>query len=131
MIRKQITGLFVLVLLISFSTSCHKISDNNPLPSWEDTSADSVTLTVTVMTQDGFLINGCYIYLALSKDSLKNNLLVRSQYSDGAGRVKFSRLYPRILYANCFANYGEKSLYGSFHIKLLPGTVRDTTLTLY
>lgn len=113
-------------------TSCNKMAENpSPIAVWEDKSADSVTFSVVVQTQVGIFMIGTYVNLALSLDSLNKGLLVRHSSTDGAGRARFNRLYPRQYYSNCFANYLGQSLYASFKIQLPPAANRDTTIIVH
>lgn len=105
--------------------------DPQPLPEWEDKSADSATLLLTVETQDGTFMTGSYVNLALSDDSLNKNIWVRRSVTNGAGRISFSRLYPRKYFSNCQAYYNGMTYFGSFHIYLPPGSVKDTVLFVH
>jgi len=112
--------------------SCHKSSpDPTPLPEWQDLGADSVRLNVTVRTQQGILLTGQYVNLALSADSLNSSTLVRKVATDAAGRAIFRRLYPGHNYRfNCFANYQTLNLYGIGAAFLPPVPKLDSTVVL-
>ena len=117
----------LLLALILFG--CNKIEEEqSPVPVWEDTNADSCSLGVTVQTQEGIFLNSSYVNLALNQDSLNKGLLVRRSVTDGVGKVKFSRLYPRRYFGNCFANMQGQSLFGSFRITLPPSSIKDTII---
>jgi len=133
MAPKPQTWFILLTMVAIFLLSCRNtlIPDPQPLPEWEDKSADSTTLTVTVKTQVGTYMVGSYVSLALSTDSLGKDLWVRSSVTDGAGRVRFSRLYPRTYYSNCYAYYNGMTYYGSFHITMPPKAVKDTLLFVH
>jgi len=133
MAPKPQTWFILLTMVAIFLLSCRNTlnPDPQPLPEWEDKSADSATLTVSVQTQDGTFMAGAYVSLALSADSLEKNLWVRRSATDGAGRVRFSRLYPRIYYSNCSAYYNGMTYIGSFHITMPPQAVKDTLLFVH
>jgi hypothetical protein len=125
-------NILALILLNLLLFSCHKDQlDPIPVPVWENYGPDSVTLTVTIQTQQGIFMFGSYVNLALNQDSLNNGLLVRRNITDGVGRVRFNRLYPRKYYSNCFAFFQNQSLYGSFSIQLPPYAIRDTVLIVH
>ncbi|MCK9203310.1 MAG: hypothetical protein M0P58_02600 [Bacteroidales bacterium] len=133
MIRKIVAWIFSFVIVFTFSISCKKTLDTEKadLPPWEDKSSDSATLEVTVETQYGIFMTGAYLNLALSNDSLNNKIWVRRSITDGAGHVVFSRLYPRIYYANCYVYLNGYSYYGSFNIKMPPQSIKDTLLYVH
>ncbi len=130
---RQPTWFIMLFIVTCFFPSCKNTLNPDPLPvpEWEDKSADSTTLTVTVQTQDGTYMTGSYVSLALSTDSLNRNIWVRRSVTDGAGRVRFTRLYPRIYYSNCYAYYNGMTYYGSFHITMPPRSAKDTLLFVH
>jgi len=120
-------GFFFLFLTIS---GCKQLSDNgnDPLPGWEDTGADSATLNIWVQTNQGFLVFGQYVNLALSQDSLNHSLLVRRQLTNGQGAAVFNRLFPLHYYYNCFSVSYTGSLFGASHIYIGPSQIKDTVL---
>lgn len=130
---KYFTWLTAMVIVVYFSFSCkRKINpDPQPLPEWEDKSADSATLSVTVETQDGIFMIGSWVSLALSDDSLNKSNWVRRAITDGGGRVRFSRLYPRKYFSNCQAYYNGMTYFGAFHIQMPPQSVKDTVLFVH
>ena len=135
MLRKNCySPILLLIILQMLLISCHKNElppDTTPVPQWEDFGPDSVTLTVTVQTQQGIFMIGSYVNLALNQDSLNNGIFVRRVSTDAAGRARFNRLYPRNYYSNCFASYQTYSLYGSFTMQLPPSAIRDTILIVH
>ena len=120
-----ITGFLVIL-------SCtHKLDPApNPIPEWIDNDADSATLTITVQTEQGILLAGQFINLALSADSLASVSLIRQGFTDGAGRAIFRKLYPRKIFFNCNATYMSQPLFGSGKINVPPFSIRDTILTV-
>jgi len=125
-------------LILAFLTvfllfmSCNKLTtDDNPLPFYEDSGPDSVSLSVTVQTLEGIMLPGQYVNLAFSQDSMGKNLMVRRVATDGIGRAYFPRLYPRRYFFNCYATYLTNIYYGSALIKLNPQDIRDTVLTVH
>jgi len=121
-----------LILITLLWASCkNKIDNPIPLPEWEDYDPDSVTLTVTVQTQQGIFMVGSFVNLALNQDSLDKGILVRSASTNGLGRALFSRLYPGKYWAVCYARRDSVSLSGRFTIQLLPYAIRDTILIVH
>lgn len=133
MYRNLFHSLLLLITLVAVFLSCKKTVENEPkpLPEWEDKSADSATLTITVETQEGFYMVGSYVDLALSNDSMVNGILVRRAPTDGAGKVIFRRLYPRKYFVNCIAYNNGSTYFGNFHTPLPPGSVKDTVLFVH
>ena len=132
MVRKFIPYILTLVFLTMLWASCHKMEDNpTPVATWEDKGPDSVTLTVTVQSQEGIFMVGSFVNLALNQDSLNNGLLVRRSSTDAVGRAHFDRLYPRKYFSNCFAYYMGQSFFGSFKMQLPPYAIRDTVLIVH
>ncbi|MEI7499572.1 MAG: hypothetical protein WCK84_03900 [Bacteroidota bacterium] len=131
MVRKfLIYFLSPLIFLTLFWVSCKKTNpEPTPIPEWENTDPDSATLNVIVQTQQGIFLFGAYVYLYL--DSLNERVLVRTAMTNGAGRVRFARLYPRKFYTKSFATYQGISLNGSFTIQMPPYATRDTILIVY
>jgi hypothetical protein len=134
MVRKNtLLKILLLVFMPMLLISCqkHTVEEDKPIPPWENSGPDSVTLSVTVQTQQGIFMIGSYVNLALNQDSLNNGIYVRRVSTDATGHARFNRLYPRKYYSNCFANYQTFSLYGSFTIQLPPYAVRDTVLIVH
>jgi len=122
--------LFAFIILAA--ASCHKIGDDpQPIPTWENTKADSATLRILIETMNGTPLPGQYVNLALSLDSLNKGILVRRTMSNSLGITEFRRLYPRKFYYNCFANYENGTLFGSGYLILAPYAVKDTFLVVY
>jgi hypothetical protein len=119
------------VLLMILSCNKHTI-EVPPVTTWEDTGPDSATLTLTVKTAQGKLISSQYVNLALSTDSLSKKILVRNPaYTNAAGKVTFSKLYPRVVFYDCKVLTSTDVFYGSGSLRLLAGGTRDTTLIVY
>jgi len=133
MYRNLFHSLLLLITLAAVTLSCSKTVDNEtkPLPEWEDKSADSATLAITVETQEGFYMVGSYVDLALSNDSMVNGILVRRSPTNASGRVTFRKLYPRNYFVNCIAYYNGSTYFGNFHTPLPPGSVKDTILFVH
>ena len=133
MYRNSLHSLLFLIMIAALLLSCKKTIDNEtkPLPEWEDKSADSATLTITVQTQEGFYMVGSYVDLALSNDSMVNGILVRRAPTDGAGKVIFRRLYPRKYFVNCIAYFNGSTYFGNFQTLMPAGSVKDTVLFVH
>jgi len=118
-------GVFLLI-------SCMKnTTPPPPVPVWENNGADSLTLRIAVQTAQGMVLVGQFVSLALSKDSLSNNNLVRKTPTNGAGVAVFSKMYPRIIYYNCMAVTYGNSYFGSGSVRLRPGIRKDTILIVH
>lgn len=130
--RSNIPAIFLFLLIISgLLASCRKPSGEPPppVPVWEDNSADSASLSVTVKTSLGILVAGQYVNLALSSDSLKNQVLVREPgYTNAAGIASFRKLYPRKIFFDCKVITATQVYYGTATINLVPGGNKDTVL---
>ena len=112
--------------------SCAKSgSDKPPLPTWEDNGADSATLRVLVQTNQGTIFYGQNVNLALSRDSLSAKLLVRQVPTNTYGIAVFRKLYPRIIYYNCYVITSTRNFYGSGYLRLPAGAMKDTILIVY
>ncbi|MCX6282337.1 MAG: hypothetical protein NTU51_10280 [Bacteroidetes bacterium] len=128
-IRFMVSGVMLSCLFI---LACTKHStDTAPLPVWEDTGADSVRLRINVQNSQGLVLYGQYVNLALSRDSLNANMLVRRIATNTSGTSVFSRLYPRIIYYNCYAITSGQTYFGSGVARLLPGINKDTLLIVH
>lgn len=124
----------VAAILIStfIGISCKKSNpDVPPIPVWEDNGTDSATLRISLQNAQGIKIYGQYINLALSKDSLNNRTLVRQTATNSAGIANFRKLYPRVFYYNCFVVTQVGTYFGSGYVRMNPGMVKDTILTVY
>ncbi len=131
MLRKVILILTISGFFLLFFGSCHKLTiEDPPIANWEDFGSDSVKLNVFVQTKESFLLTGQYVSLALSQDSLDKSILVRKVTTDGYGRAQFPRLFPRIYYFKCYANYQGTNLIGSSFIHLPPVERLDTSVIL-
>ncbi|MCX6283647.1 MAG: hypothetical protein NTW31_05375 [Bacteroidetes bacterium] len=126
------SALFGMLVICLFLLSCTKHNtDPVPLPVWEDNSSDSAILRVHVQTSQGLIQYNQYVNLALSRDSLNNNLLVRRTVTSTSGTAVFSKLYPRIIYYSCFAITNGQTFFGSGVARLMPGITKDTLLTVH
>ena len=121
------------ILISTFiGISCKKSSpDIPPITNWEDNGYDSATLRIIIQNAQGIKIYGQYVNLALSKDSLNNRILVRQTPTNSAGVAIFRKLYPRVLYYNCYAVTQATTYFGSGNVRLSAGMVKDTILTVY
>ncbi|MEI7490616.1 MAG: hypothetical protein WCK92_04395 [Bacteroidota bacterium] len=123
---------FGMLVIFLFLLSCTKHNtDPVPIPVWEDNSSDSAVLRIHVQTTQGLVQYNQYVNLALSRDSLNNNLLVRRTVTGTSGTAIFRKLYPRIIYYNCFAITNGQTFFGSGVARLLPGMTKDTLLTVH
>ncbi len=123
------TGLAMVSL---FFLSCvKKGSDPVPVPIWVDETADSARLNILVQTPQGLILVNQYVNLALSRDSLGNSIRVRTERTSIAGVAIFRRLYPRMIYYNCFAVTNGQSFFGSGNARMLPGMTKDTILIVH
>lgn len=130
-VNKIFLAVFVVTAGIVFMMSCVKSGGQaTPIPVWEDNNSDSATLKIVVQTTVGVLMVNQGVNLALSRDSLSNSNLVRKAFTNANGIVKFSKLYPRTIWYNCMAITPMVTYYGSGKITLLPGTQKDTILTV-
>ncbi|MEI6889093.1 MAG: hypothetical protein ACOYM0_07105 [Bacteroidales bacterium] len=116
---------FLVIACISKST------EPTPIRLWVDEGADSAKLNILVQTPQGLILVNQYVNLALSRDSLANSIRVRSERTSIAGKAIFSKLYPRIIYYNCFAVTNGQSFFGSGSARMLPGMTKDTTLIVH
>lgn len=124
--------LAVLLLIVFWAIACQKQNtDIPPLPVWEDNGSDSATLKINIQTAQGIKIYGQYVNLALSSDSLNKRILVRQTPTNSAGFANFRKLYPRVIYYNCYVIIQASTYYGSGYVRLRPGMVKDTILTVY
>jgi hypothetical protein len=124
--------LFTLLVLCFPILSCNK--KNIPPPpviTWEDNGPDSTVLRILIQTPQGLILYGQYVNLALSQDSLNSKILVRRTPTNVSGVAVFRKLYPRVIYYNCYAVNSVQTYYGSGHIHLRPASVRDTVLIVY
>jgi len=124
-------SIFILPLLCITILSCQKHVNPPPVATWEDNGPDSTVLSIFVQTPQGLIMYGQFVNLALSQDSLNNKLLVRRTATNATGIAIFRKLYPRIIYYNCYAVNNVQTFYGSGHIHLLPSAKRDTVLIVY
>jgi len=128
-IRFIVSGM---ALICIFLLACTKHStDPVPFPVWEDNSSDSAVLRVNVQNSQGMVLFGQYVNLALSRDSLNNNQLVRRTSTNTAGVAVFRKLYPRIIYYNCFAITSGQTFFGSGVARMIPGMTKDTLLIVH
>jgi hypothetical protein len=124
--------IYSMAIFCLFLLSCQKNgSGPSPIPVWEDNSADSARLNILVQTSQGMVLTGQYANLALSRDSLTNNLFVRKTGTGGTGVAVFRKLYPRILYYNCVAVTSGQTFFGSGSARLSAGLTKDTTLIVH
>lgn len=129
---KKFLTFLVIIPLVLFYVSCNKLdSSSNPVPVWENLGPDSVTLHTTIQTVSGYLLPGQYINLALSPDSLNKGILVRRVQTNGQGTASMSRLFPRTYFVNCFATYQAHNFFGSFILMTRPSQRMDTLLLVY
>jgi len=134
--KKNVNTLRLVLLAITigmaFILSCAKSGSNPPpVAVWEDNSSDSASLNLTVQSAQGQILVNQYVNLALSTDSLNAGNLVRKTATNSAGVAVFRKLYPRIIYFNCVAVTSTQTFYGSGKVRLLPGMVKDTILTVH
>lgn len=121
-----------MVLIGVFLLACTKHgTDPAPIPVWEDNSNDSAGLRINVQNSQGLFLYGQYVNLALSRDSLNTSLLVRRTATNTAGVAVFRKLYPRIIYYNCFAITNGQTFFGSGSARLMPGITKDTLLIVH
>lgn len=123
------TKFLSLILISGFLTlSCNKITDEKPVPEWENTGADSCALNVVVQTQQGLFLSNSYVNLAFTQDSLNQGKYIRRAYSNGVGKAIFRRLYSRKFYSNCFTSYQGIPMFGSMIVFVPPYITKDTIL---
>jgi hypothetical protein len=128
-------GFRIFVFLLPFiclaALSCKTKVSPPPVFTWEDDGPDSTVLNILVQTPQGLLMYGQSVNLALSQDSLNSKLLVRRTPTNTMGIAVFRKLYPRIIYYNCYAVNSVQTFYGSGLVHLLPSARRDTVLIVY
>lgn len=123
--------LFVFPVLCVALLTCKPSVSPPPVVTWEDDGPDSTVLSILVQTPQGLIMYGQSVNLALSQDSLNSKLLVRRTPTNTTGIAVFRKLYPRVIYYNCYAVNSVQAFYGSGHVHLQPSAKRDTVLIVY
>jgi len=122
------SGIAVICLIL---LSCTKQVEPVTIPAWEDNNADSARLNITIKIPQGTFLTGKTVILALSRDSLSKNILVRSTLTNTAGIAVFRKLYPRKFYYSCTATSSTVIYFGTGTANLLSGMTKDTVLTVH
>ena len=131
-VHSLLMAVFAITTGILLLMSCMKsTTPAPPVPVWEDNGADSTTLKIAVQTAQGLVLVGQYVSLALSRDSLSANNLVRKTPTNGLGVAVFSKMYPRVIYYNCIAVTFGNTYFGSGWLRLSAGVKKDTILIVH
>ena len=132
---RMIRGFSILIIMPAVlclaCLSCQTHVTPPPVVTWEDNGPDSTVLNILVQTPQGLIMYGQSVNLALSQDSLNGKLLVRRTPTNATGIAVFRKLYPRVIYYNCYAVNSVQTFYGSGHVHLRPSAKRDTVLIVY